>query len=211
MPRITGTPWSDALNGTAGSDWIDGGGGDDVITGWATPNPAYRFGGAIAMANDGADVVHGGNGNDAIYGGAGRDVLYGDAGRDTLTGGADADTMTGGAGADTFSFGRAPPVERYAPSPFDTGLGRNADHITDFQEGLDKLDLRAYGAGGVPGQFLNWWEGFNDPSRLQVKVDYRGWDTVVQFHAAGQPAGVTGEIVLDGFHWITARDFLWQW
>ena len=55
-------------------------------------------------------------------------VLTGGAGADTLNAGVGLDTLTGGAGADHFVFGKEP----WAPI-----------HITDFQLGVDVLDLSA--------------------------------------------------------------------
>ncbi|HEY8617510.1 family 16 glycosylhydrolase [Phenylobacterium sp.] len=55
------------------------------------------------------------------------DVLAGGAGSDTLTAGQGPDRLTGGAGADYFDFDALP---------------WNAGRVTDFQAGVDKLDLR---------------------------------------------------------------------
>jgi Ca2+-binding RTX toxin-like protein len=67
-----------------------------------------------------------------------RDVLTGGAGADTLSAGRGADRLTGGAGADHFDFDALP---------------WNAGHVTDFQPGIDKLDLRglapAYSGGNI--------------------------------------------------------------
>jgi hypothetical protein len=69
----------------------------------------------------------GGNGNDTLNGGSGNDTLIGGAGRDNLT---------GGAGSDTFVFKSA------AEAGNGTGASSsNADLITDFQVGFDKIDL----------------------------------------------------------------------
>jgi serralysin len=82
-----------------------------------------------------ADTVSGGLGNDTINGGAGNDRLWGNEG---------ADRLTGGAGADTFVF-------NYAS---DSAPGA-ADQITDFQVGVDHLDLSRLGlhASGVHASF----------------------------------------------------------
>jgi beta-glucanase (GH16 family) len=63
-------------------------------------------------------------------------VLTGGAGNDTLNAGLGSDTMTGGAGADTFVW---------AHEPWSPG------HITDFQPGVDRLDVSGLYTGGYHG------------------------------------------------------------
>jgi Ca2+-binding RTX toxin-like protein len=60
------------------------------------------------------------------------DVLTGGGGADTLTAGQGPDRLTGGAGADRFDFDALP---------------WNAGHVTDFQPGVDLLDLSGVAAG----------------------------------------------------------------
>ena len=74
------------------------------------------------------DVLAGGNLDDLIMGGAGDDSLSGGAGDDLIVDGNGSDTLTGGAGADVFTFD---------PDGDD-------DTITDFQRGIDSLDLSHY-------------------------------------------------------------------
>ncbi len=62
-----------------------------------------------------------------LYGGAGNDVLVGDGNANLLAGGTGNDTLTGGAAADMFRFGEAGST--------------NADVITDFVSGSDKIQL----------------------------------------------------------------------
>ncbi len=76
-------------------------------------------------------------GNDIIDGGAGNDVLAGDKGTDRLTGGKGADVLIGGEGADRFLF------KSIGDSPFSD---KYRDMITDFTQGLDKIDLSAIDA-----------------------------------------------------------------
>ena len=105
--------------GTAANDTIYGTSGKDVIKGLAGNDRLY--GGA------GADVIVGGSGNDAVKGGGGNDRQYGGTGRDVLSGDAGNDVLTGGLDADTFRF-----------------RGNwGDDRITDFQNGVDRLDLRS--------------------------------------------------------------------
>lgn len=93
--------------------------------------------GRTLKGDGGDDIIHGNGGNDTIYGGWGNDTITGDDGNDIIIGGTGADTMTGGAGADTFRF--------------DTGLDARmvrsgnfilpGDTITDFESGIDQIDL----------------------------------------------------------------------
>lgn len=95
----------------------------------------------------GNDRLSGGAGQDTLLGGAGNDVLNGGGGNDFLNGGTGLDLLTGGAGADRFVFER----------PGDTSVGRNADHITDFQLGdllnLSLIDANSKQAGD---QAFDW-------------------------------------------------------
>jgi Ca2+-binding RTX toxin-like protein len=78
------------------------------------------------FGDSGTDLLIGGLGRDTLNGGDGNDVLFGQGG----------DTLTGGAGADTFLF---------------TGItpGAPAEVITDFQAGVDRIDLRAISPSSI--------------------------------------------------------------
>ncbi len=104
--------------------WVKAGGGEDLLRG---ARKADRFDGG-----GGADTLRGGEGADRLLGGRGDDLLSCGGGADHLTGGAGDDILTGGAQADRFVFG--------------TGAGQ--DRITDFQAGLDRIDLRALSVDG---------------------------------------------------------------
>ena len=86
-----------------------------------------------------ADRFDGGIGADYISGGNGSDVLEGGSGKDTLIGGNGDDILRGGSGNDTFVFLTAAEA---------SGFGTLIDQITDFETGADKIDLRAFMAGG---------------------------------------------------------------
>lgn len=88
--------------------------------------------GALApmrLGGDGADRLVGDGRGDLLAGGAGNDTLDGAGGADILMDGAGADLLAGGAGADTFVLAR----------------DGATDTITDFEVGLDRLDLSAWG------------------------------------------------------------------
>ncbi len=71
------------------------------------------------------DTLSGGLGNDRLQGLQGNDRLNGGGGADLISGGAGLDTLIGGGGADRFVFGESGAAD--------------ADRITDFQHGIDKI------------------------------------------------------------------------
>ncbi len=75
-----------------------------------------------------ADRLVGTGADDVLAGGGGGDVLIGGAGSDILLDGSGRDHMAGGDGVDTFVF--VPDGE--------------PDFITDFERGVDRLDLSAF-------------------------------------------------------------------
>ena len=82
----------------------------------------------------------GGSGNDLIIGNAASNKIWGGAGNDTIAAGAGIDYVTGGAGADTF-------VADINGATYVAKRGSvSLDVITDFESGLDKIDLRGIDA-----------------------------------------------------------------
>ncbi|WP_262030294.1 CAP domain-containing protein [Microvirga sp. Mcv34] len=119
----------DPAQGTlSASNMINGNGGRNTLKGTAASDTIKGLGGNDKLyGNGGNDKLYGGTGNDAITGNAGNDRLFGNGGNDTLNGSSGNDTLTGGAGADTFRFS-----------------GKwGADTITDFQNGIDRINLRS--------------------------------------------------------------------
>jgi Ca2+-binding RTX toxin-like protein len=82
----------------------------------------------IIFGDDNDNVLTGSWGNDEIHGGGGSDTIDGGEEGDTIHGGAGNDILTGGADFDTFVF--------------DHNDDGEADVITDFVAGTDKIDLR---------------------------------------------------------------------
>lgn len=119
--HLTGNHLANRLVSYFGNDTLLGGAGNDTLNGGGDN-----------------DVLHGQQGNDLLLGGAGRDLLDGGHGNDTLNGGHGVDTMSGGAGADVFVFATG-----------NTGKGIQRDRITDFQRGVDDLDLRGIDANSA--------------------------------------------------------------
>lgn len=117
----TSTPSTQPMVGTEGANKLAGTAIADIIKGLG--------GNDHIQGRSGNDRLDGGTGNDKINGGAGSDALYGRSGRDSLNGGLNNDKLYGGANADTFIF-----------------RGKwGYDRVMDFQNGLDKLDLRSNG------------------------------------------------------------------
>jgi hypothetical protein len=126
---VYGTSADDNLQGTsanenfyayAGNDVVHGGGGNDQL-----------------MGHEGDDSLYGDDGNDTLFGQEGNDFLYGGAGSDTLWwGGFGHDELDGGTGSDIF-VGAA---WEWTNQQVGTVL------ITDFQTGIDKLDLTRFDA-----------------------------------------------------------------
>ncbi|MBA1158390.1 CAP domain-containing protein [Microvirga mediterraneensis] len=109
---------SNTIKGNAGRNTLKGTSGSDTIKGLGGNDKIY--------GNGGDDKLYGGSGNDALTGHGGNDRLYGNDGNDRLSGGSGNDTLTGGRGADTFRFS-----------------GKwGADTITDYSDGIDRIDLR---------------------------------------------------------------------
>ncbi len=82
---------------------------------------------------DGDDSLVGGNRRDRLYGEGDDDTLEAGGGNDDLNGGLGADVLTGDLGRDVFIFDNTDAV----------------DTITDFEDGLDQIDLTFFGTGAV--------------------------------------------------------------
>ncbi len=80
-----------------------------------------------------ANVLSGDGGSDYIAGYDGDDTIDGGAGDDTIVGGAGVDKLTGGAGFDTFRF--------VAFTDSTIADGKPQELISDFQQGVDRIDL----------------------------------------------------------------------
>ncbi len=86
----------------------------------------------------GGQVLGGGGGNDTILGGTGADILCGDPGDDQLFGLAGNDVLCDGSGQDTLSGGAGADI-------FVLSSDGRTDVISDFQMGIDRIDLSEWG------------------------------------------------------------------
>ncbi|WP_052248774.1 calcium-binding protein [Leisingera sp. ANG-Vp] len=130
--QLFGGAGRDWLFGTAGEDFLDGGAHHDRLSG-GSENDILRggTGNDTLRGDDGNDFLSGGSGSDKLKGGNGNDRLKGNSGSDTLFGQFGDDKLTGGSHADVFVF----------------NTGGGDDTITDFEAGLDQIQI----AGGASG------------------------------------------------------------
>lgn len=132
--NVSGGTGDDLIEATSGTNTFWGGIGNDRLIGGSDRDRLLgEWGRDTLDGGAGNDHLDGGDGDDLLLGGLGNDRLIGGTGNDSLNGGLGQDVMTGGAGADVFIFTSAAAA----------GSGRTADTITDFQTGLDKIDLAA--------------------------------------------------------------------
>ena len=143
----------------------------------------------------GGHTVTGTNGNDLLLGEDGNDILDGLSGDDLLVGGKDSDIMTGGDGADTFVWHRN-----------DHGTGGSIDTITDFGNGLDKLDLRDL----LQGEHQGAAAGTSGSLEQYLHFETAGGNTTIGVTVnGGNPGGTTPvdlSIVLQGVTLVGADD-----
>lgn len=131
---IYGFEGNDSLEGGAGNDSLYGGAGEDVLIGGDDDDGLKGEAGDDAIyGGNRRDILFGGAGNDSLYGGDEDDTLLGEAGNDKLDGGDDTDTLTGGDGHDTFVVRSGDGSSGFI----------NANQITDFEGGIDRIELAA--------------------------------------------------------------------
>lgn len=120
------------------------------------------------------------------------DVLVGGAGDDLLQAGQGPDRLTGGAGADTFSVSAVP---------------WNGVRITDFQLGVDRLDVEALYVGARPADpvasgHVRFESNGAGGTKVMVDIDGPGGANPWAFHVATldgvSPVGLTATQVFGG-------------
>jgi Ca2+-binding RTX toxin-like protein len=111
----------------------------DVVVFGGTGNDTMQL---STQPNPGSARFYGEDGNDDLRGGFYDDVLNGGAGDDHLFGWIGNDVFTGGSGSDLFYFLTLP--NGGAPK----GWGNQV--ITDFELGIDRIDLDEGSASGTP-------------------------------------------------------------
>jgi Ca2+-binding RTX toxin-like protein len=233
IEKVIGTEYGDSIVlteefGIAPSETQvgNGRGGDDFLSGHTSRD--FLFGGTgndtlRGMGN--VDVLSGEEGNDVLDGGRGSDVLSGGSGNDVLYGGSGNDTLTGGAGSDRFS------LEQHGIDGTSRGAAPQIDQITDFQQGVDLIDLSAQdarfdlagnqdfslaavfsrpafnGLNRSGFELTDYWNVFNPTPAGQITTHIKGGQTFVNLHvdADGLPDHI---LILTGQINLTASDFI---
>ena len=169
---LLGSPGDDLIVGRAGNDLIVGRDGDDAILGGGDNDIIFGGdGNDVIEGGDDEDALDGGNDDDILDGGDGRDVLDGGSGDDLLIAGGDkdGDVLTGGSGCDVFLF-----------------FGDNGDDtITDFTNGVDKINLSDHFVFGID----------------DLDIEQDGADTVISGYA-----GLGDDITLQNFAALNLDD-----
>ena len=153
----------------------------------------------VFVGDANANRLTGNGGNDRLTGRAGADILEGGDGNDRLVGEQDNDVMTGGAGIDTFVFNLAPNAG-------------GVDRVTDFEAGIDKLEIDAslFGGGLVAGGAVNFVSG-PTPTSVGFAAGVFLYDTddgFLYWDADGAGAGARLAIVrLQNLPALAAGDF----
>ncbi len=172
--NLTGSAFGDNLTGDANANRLDGGtGGDDMIVGLDGNDKLY--------GKAGGDEIEGGNDNDKLWGGAGKDLLkggndddklWGDGGKDRLKGGDGKDKLYGGKGNDKLWGGAGKDVFVFAKK-------EGKDTINDFQNGKDKIDLKAFNFNNKAAALAEFYEigsGSND----KMGFKYKGTEIIIK-------------------------------
>jgi Ca2+-binding RTX toxin-like protein len=234
IENLTGSAFADTLLGTAERNILMGGAGDDVLVGrgggdqleggegvdtasyvGATARVWVTLSSVSAWFPDNGDSdrlvgienVVGTTFADMLTGNAGANALSGGAGNDRLTGDLGPDTLTGGVGNDVFDINTLA----------DSGVGAGfRDVITDFQLGVDDIDLAHIDANtGRPGDQSFNLIGTRDFSGKAGELHYQTFDqagtandiTVVSGDINGDGV-VDFEIEIAGIVQLTRSDFL---
>ena len=192
---IIGGSGFDTAYGGNGSDWISGGSGEDKSFGQADAD--------FLQGDAGNDELYGGGASDILFGGSEADTMAGDAASDLLRGDLGADVLTGGDGADVFLY-------RYFSDSKVNASQR--DTITDFEVGVDKIDLcnmdanrsiagdQAFDFIGVAG-----FNGADSIGDVRWQVVAAGTMVAVDVNADGAGDML---ILLEGTLTLSANDFI---
>lgn len=145
----------------------------DAVYDGRTSNPAFLTENIGIAYNTIIEDGKTGAGNDILMGNDVANKLDAGAGNDTLTGGLGNDTLTGGTGSDKFVFAN----------------DKSTDTITDFQTGVDKIDLT-----GVTGATAAYVSYNASTHQVQIDTDHNG----------------VADMFINSSHVVNAGDYLFH-
>ena len=146
MDTISGDLGVDILFGDYGNDTLNGGSGNDFLYGGRDSDVLNGDDGDDRLrGNRNDDTLNGGQGDDRLYGGSNADTLNGDNGNDFLVGENHADILDGGAGDDVLYGNLAGGAADGDADLFLFKAGNEIDRVRDFEDGIDHIDLSAFG------------------------------------------------------------------
>ncbi len=168
----------------------------------------------VINGSAGTDVVKAAHTTNTINGGDGLDQLRGGNLADTINGGNDRDKIIGWGGADLLTGGSGNDVFRYLAAT-DSGIGANADIITDFTIGSDDFDFRYLdsdvGTEGLQPYALTFvgTTAFDGSGNAEIRYGTTGGDITVELDLDGNGTADM-QIVLQGIGGgtLTSADFL---
>jgi Ca2+-binding RTX toxin-like protein len=207
IENLTGSAFADTLKGSSGDNVLIGGAGDDMLIGRGGANRLDGGDGfdTVSYEDMAASVrvdlsvtgsqytgvssdwlinierVVGSAFADTLIGNAGANALSGAGGNDLLTGGLGRDTLTGGADRDVFDFNALADSAVGAPS---------RDVITDFQRGLDDIDLTGIDA--------NTSRSGDQGFRFIGTQDFRGREGELRYQTFDQTGTANDTTVISG-------------
>ncbi len=152
------------------------------------------------LGSAGVDTITGTSTADFIRGGDGNDIMIGGAGNDRLRGNTGSDSLTGGAGADQFDY--------ISVDESPTGGNTVRDIITDFEAGIDKINVNQVDANellvGVQSFVLDVDNIF---TAGEFRIRAVGTNQIVDFNTDGD---VTAEMQIGviGINLVGASDFI---
>ena len=184
---LEGDDGNDKLQGNKGNDSLVGGNGNDNMLGKADDD--------ILKGGADHDIMDGGSGNDFLLASSGNDTVFGDLGDDTLDGGSGTDTMAGQAGVDLLTGGSEADIFWWFATTDSQGNGAQYDTLTDFEAGLDLLNVSIAG-------FTTLVAGGSTSSATELRTFQSGGNT----HVRNDQTDF--EFVLTGLYTLGSADFV---
>ncbi|MBN9348414.1 MAG: autotransporter-associated beta strand repeat-containing protein [Devosia sp.] len=161
------------------------------------------------------NVLSGSAASEIILGKSGNDTIRGHGGDDTIVGGRGADKMNGGDGADSFVFLPGDLPKPRAADKWLSPLNGKFDYISDFQPGVDVIDLSAIDANTKKaGNQAFHFEGKGklSDSRGELVYEFYGTKASARYTIISGDTNGDGNfdfrIVLKGHHHLDTSDFI---